>query len=902
MPVKKVVGRGTELTFLQRLLDEAIQGKGRVVFLSGEAGVGKTRLVEELASHAQDMGVLYMRGRCLYKEGADPYLPFLEALRSLSGAGLAGGRDRPDLPLSIATGIGLMEKESGPMGVSVMESPAGDWIEEEGQEGVDITTFAGTPRTLSRRGMDERPPASAAGPHPPGAPSRLPVESGGLLEDGSKVRDRTTFSRPRPGNSRSSPEAPPALEGGGITEQLRRIDLGKERDRMFEAISSMIFSVARARPLILFLDDLHWADSATLQLFAYVATGIRSSRVLVIAAYRPEELNTDDGGPHPLTEVMTRIGREGISSPLALRPLDHRETRHLLSVLLARPDFPEGFVEAIFKRTEGNPHFVEEVVKSLVDGGVIDPRDAEWPRKVDLSSISMPSSVRTVIAQRVSRLSGPAAQLLEGASVLGDEFTREELSALSDIGPSELARALDELKDAHLITATAEGERESYRFTRTLLREVVYEGLSRARRRTLHRRAAAAIEDIYASSLDKHIFSLAYHYSGAGDLPRGAKYFAEAGHRALQSYAPDEAARYYTYALEALEKLDPTPENIRLEEEALVSLGNVHYIVGEWDRALEEFGEVVKLSVESGSEACRALSHLRMGEIEEKRSDWTRAAENLQRSLEIYTAIKNPSGIANAHLALGAMHWRQGEYQRALEEATLCLSLLEGAGEKYLSAMAMSLLGSIHTDMGEPQKARECYERGLELAQRAEDPLEISRAYNNLGLAEMKEGHYDAALELLQRSVEAARRSGNARQVGYALASLGECFARAGDLEAAMDHLDSSIAIFEKLDERAMIGSIMMRRGLIFRNAEDWEMARKCFLESTRIVEELNMPFALGEHLLEFGITCALQGDRREARRLITRALHTFEVIGAASHAERARAELRRLEDSERDE
>ncbi len=824
MHVKKVVGRDDELTFLKRLVDEAIQGRGRVVFLSGEAGVGKTRLVEELASYAQDMGVLYMRGRCLYKEGADPYLPFLDALRSLSGSSIVGGRDRPELPLSIATGIGLKGREVGPMGVSVMEGSSDDWIEEEGQKVVDVT------------------------------------------------------------------------------EQLRRIDLGKERDRMFEAISSMILSIARARPLILFLDELHWAARATLQLLAYVVRGIRTSRVLVIAAYRPEELASSDGGQHPLIELMARIGREGISSTLALRPLDVRGTRHLLSVLLGRPDFPEGFVEAVFKRTEGNPYFIEEVVKSLVDGGVINPGDAEWPRKVDASSMSIPSSVRMVIAQRISRLSSPAAQLLEGASVLGDEFTLDELAALTDPGANGLTKALDELRGANLIAGATESGKETYRFTHTLLREVVYEGLSRARRRALHRRAASAIEAIHAGSLSERIFSLAYHYSGAGDLPRGARYLAQAGHKALQSFAPDEAARYYQSALEALEKLEPTPENIRLEEETLVSLGNVHYIVGEWDKALEEFGEAVKLSAESGSDACRALSHLRMGEIEEKRSDWARAAENLQRSLEIYTAIKDTSGIANAHLALGTMHWRQGEYQRALEEATLCLSLLEGAGEMYLSAMAMSLLGSIHTDMGEPQRARECYERGLELAQRAGDPLEISRAYNNLGRMEIKEGHYDAALELLQKSVEAAKRSGNARQVGYALASLGECFARAGDLEAAMDNLDLSIAIFEKLDERVMIGSIMMRRGLIFRNAEDWEMARKCFLESTRIVEELNMPFTLGEHLLEFGITCALQGDRREAKKLITRALHTFEAIGAAKHVERARSELKRLEDSERDE
>ncbi|MEM2869445.1 MAG: tetratricopeptide repeat protein [Thermoplasmata archaeon] len=824
MHARKIVGRDDELAFLKKLLDEAIQGKGRIIFLSGEAGIGKTRLVEELASYAREMGVLYMHGRCLYREGADPYLPFLDALRELSSKRKETDWRGTDLPLTIATGIELGVKETAPMGLSVMEGGPEDWIEERDRRSVDIA------------------------------------------------------------------------------EQLRRIDLGRERDRMFEAISSIIMGIARTRPLLFFIDELHWADMATLQLLTHVVRSIRSSRVLIVAAYRPEELAVIDGKPHPLTQAIARIAREGVSANLALRRLGLRETRHLLSILLGRPDLPEGFVEAIFRRTGGNPYFVEEVVKSLVEQRVINPGDATWPERLDLSSVSIPSTVRAVIAQRVSGLESSAARALESASVLGDDFTFEELRALSDMDEGELKEALGRLKEAHLVSEGASSGEGIYRFTHTLLREVVYENLSRTRRRTLHRKAAAAIEKLYADRIDEHIYAMAYHYAGAGDLPRGARYFAEAGHKALQSYALDEAARYYSSALEALEKLEPTPENIRLEEEVLVSLGNVHYIIGEWNRALEEFAEVIKLGEESGSDSCRALSHLRMGEIQEKRSDWAQAAENLQKSLEIYTALGDPTGLASTHLALGTMHWRQGEYQKALEEGERCLSILGDGGEKYLRAMAMSLLGNIYTNMGEALKARECYEKGLALALEIGDPLEMARAYNDLGLTEMRAGHYDAALELFQKSVEAAKKSGNIRQVGYTLASLGECFARAGDLETAMDHLDSSIAIFEKLDEKVMIASIMMRRGLIFRNAEEWEMARKCFLESTRVIEELNLPFTLGEHLLEFGITCAMQGDKREARRLITRALHTFEAIGAKKNIEKAQAELRRLQESEREE
>lgn len=823
MPRKTLVGREYETTYLKKLLDDAILGRGRIVFISGEAGIGKTRLVEELVAYAQDMGVLFIQGRCLYREGTDPYLPFLDALRDHSAKKARQAEDDKELPLSVAAGIETDAKETAPMGLSVMGDEGADAKGEEWEE---------------EKEMD-------------------------------------------------------------ITEELRRIDIGRERDRMYETISTMITGIARTRPLLFFLDDLHWADNATLQLLGYVVRNIRSSRVLMVAAYRPEELVELGGRPHPLIAAMERINREGISSTLVLKRVDIRETRHLLSIILNRTDFPEGFVETIYGQTEGNPYFIEEVVKSLVDQGIINPEDAQWHQKVDMTAITIPSSVRAVITQRVARLDTTAIKTLENASVIGQEFTFEVLKGISDLYEEELVEALERLMSARLVFEDASGD--SYHFTHTMIREVVYENLSRTRKRMMHRKVAASIENVHKHNPDPVIYALAYHYSNAGDLPKSAKYFSEAGHKALKSYALDEAARFYKSALEALEKLEPGRDNLRLEEEVLVSLGNVHYTAGEWDSARAEFRDVIKLSEETGSEGPRALSHLRMGEIGEKRSDWALASENFGRALELYRKIKDISGQANVHQAMVTMYWRKGEYQKALEEGGVGLLLLKRAGDKYLTAMTDIALGNVYYDMGDFVKSREYYEDGLRLAEEVGDQLETARAYHRLGNVEMRNGRLDAALNLFERSVAAAKKSGNIRQVGYALSSTGECLARMGDLEKAMDYLDRSIAIFEKLDEKVMIGSIMMLRGIIYRNIEDWGTARKCFTESTRVVEELNIPYTLGEHLLEFGITCAMEGDKKEARRLLTRALHTFESIGARKYTEKTRAELRRLEESEKE-
>jgi len=819
MPQRKLVGREAEVGRLKNLLDDALAGRGHIVFISGEAGIGKTRLVDELVSYAREMGVLTVQGKCLYREGTDPYLPFTDALREASAKLAAPESDGEAMPLTFSTGMGAA-KDLGPMGVAALAEGSG----ERGAPDTTVLDLAG---------------------------------------------------------------------------ELRRIDIGRERDRMYETVSSMMLEIARRRPLLLFFDDLHWADNATLQLLGYVVRSIRGARVLLVAAYRPEEVSPYRGQPHPLTEAMVRINREGISATISLRRLDPRETRHLLSIILNRSDFPEGFVEKVFRQTEGNPYFLEEVVKSLVDRGIINPRDSLWHQKVDMTSLAIPSSVRAAITQRIGRLGPAAARTLQNSSVLGQEFDFWVLAAISDLSEDDLVEALERLIHAGLLLEDTAGEQERYRFSYTMIREVAYENLSRTKRRLLHRKAAEAVERLHRDRRDEVIFSLAYHFSMAGDLPKSAEYFAIAGRKALQSFAPDEAARYFRKSLEALEKLEASPRNLKLEVEVLVSLGNVLYTTGEWDEALDCFSEVITLGEETGDEGLRALSHLRLGEIQEKRSEWAQAAESLGRALELYDRLKDVSGQANVHRARMTMFWRQGEYEKALEEGTKGLLLLDKTGDKYITGMTLITLGAVYYDTGDFGKSRQYYEEGLALAREIGDPLETARALGSLGNLEMRDGRLDAALGLFERSISAAKSSGNARQVGYALASAGECLARMGDLEKAMEYLDRSITIFEKLDERVMIGSIMMLRGIIYRNNEEWEMARKCFTESTRIVEELEMPYVLGEHLLEFGITASMQGDRKEARRLLTRALRTFEAIGAKKYVEKARSELRRLDESD---
>jgi tetratricopeptide (TPR) repeat protein len=796
-------GREDELARLRKLVERAIAGNGGIVFISGEAGSGKTRLVKELVEWARGKDLVFIQGRCLYQEGADPYLPFLDAFRDY-----------------------FRTAQTAP--------PA---------DGEERGTQSGEMLPLSLMGMG--------------------------IED---------------------------THGKGAADRVRATDIGKERDKMYEEVSTALRRIAAGKPLLFFLDDLQWADSATIQLLVFVVRGLKGSRILIAAGYRPEELTEAHGRPHPLTDAFTKIRREAIVETIELKRLGLDDTRKLLMGLLGRKELPEGFAEKIHGQTDGNPYFIEELVKALTEQGVLDPSDPTGPLKKGWDEVTVPSSVKSVIDQRIARLDPDAAKVLEYSSVIGQEFTLDMLRGISEMKEEDLVDALDRLVRSQLVIEDSGGIK--LRFTHNMLREAVYGGISRSRKRILHRKVADAIEAAHQNKLEEQTFLLAHHYAAAGDLAKCAKYFLHAGRKALGSLALDEAGYFYRSALESLRKLEPSPENLSIEEEVLLALGSVDFNLGEWDRALAEFREVGELGKEWGNERITALSELRIGEIFEKRSEWKDASENYTAALEIFQRAGDEGGLARVYTAMGKVFWRRGEYAKALEHSGKGRALAEKLGEKSLAATATIDTGNVYFDLGEFEKSRKQHEEGLAKATEIDDPLEMARAFNNLGNVEMKLEHYDQAIALFEKTAEAGYRSGNIRIVGFALSSIGECIGRKGNVEKAMDYLDQSMTIFEKLNERLMISSNLAARGIIYRNAENWEMARKSFQESIRVIEGLNMPFNMAERLLDFGIACRIQGARKQAHELIAKALRIYEELGAKNGIEKAQAELKETGDT----
>lgn len=500
------MGREAELSRLRERLDAAERGDGGIVLLQGEAGIGKSRLLREVAVCARSAGWLVVSGRAYEGEGMPPYLPFADAMREII-------------------------------------------------------------RALSE---DELQPLS------PGAPefaAMMPDMQAAPIQDGD------------------GPQAEPEAD----------------RYRMFEAIAEFLLGVARsaeARGLLICLDDLHWADSATLLLLLHVARRVGDAPMLVIGTHRAAGVNA----AHPLFAVLAELQRERLSVTISVGALSLNDAGALAASLNDGKPFAPRVLEALHERTNGNPFYIEEVVRHLLAEGH-DPGDAR------LASVDwgLPQGVVDVIRARFSRLNPGTRTLLQVAAVLGDEFNRffPVAGQVLGVGTADLAGGIEEGVNAGMLAEDG----EDYRFAHALVRDALLEEMGPPRRQGLHLASAEAMEAVFAGNLAPCLSAIAMHYRSAGPFAPAGKaieFSVRAGEAAERALAYEEAQLHWEAALTLMIRHHSDDEEVvRLVER----LGELMQVIGfdRYSKGIEYFEQAIALRERLRDPAGAAAMHARLG-------------------------------------------------------------------------------------------------------------------------------------------------------------------------------------------------------------------------------------------------------------------------------------------------
>jgi class 3 adenylate cyclase/tetratricopeptide (TPR) repeat protein len=372
------------------------------------------------------------------------------------------------------------------------------------------------------------------------------------------------------------PEIPPPLE----------LPPEQERRYLFNSLREFISRGAAIRPQLVILEDLHWADESTLLLLQHVAEQLRTMRTVVLGTYRDVELDVS----RPLARTMETLIRGGLAQRMSLRRFDETAVSAMLHSLAGR-DAPPALVRAVFEETEGNPFFVQEVFKYLVEKGELLDADGEFKPGLKIGELDVPESLRLVIGRRLERLSENSRKVLAAAAVLGRDFSYQLLDSLSEVDADALLDAVDEAERAHIIVATSEGRDATFSFAHEVIRQTLLSELSTPRRQRLHLRAADALERVLGQDADERAAEIAQHLFEAGafaDTKRIVAALRRAAARAIGAAAFEDALRLLELAT-PLASRDDTLAAAALNEDlgrALRGVGRWNEAMGKWEDAL----------------------------------------------------------------------------------------------------------------------------------------------------------------------------------------------------------------------------------------------------------------------------------------------------------------------------
>lgn len=626
------VGRERELTQLQSFLGRTVGGRGQVAFVVGEAGIGKSALLQEFARRAQaDYATLVVAaGNCnAYSGTGDPYLPFREVLEQLvgaSGARLAQGgiatENSRRLQLLLARSLQVLV-EAGPDLIDVFIPGA-------------ALTGKIAQAVLKKTGMLEK-----------------------MEEVASQKRQGAHFD--------PSPAA-----------QLRLV----------EQYTNFLLQFAREQPLLLILDDLHWVDSASTSLLFHLSRRIESAPILMIGAYRPDEVAIGrDDGRHPLEKVLTELKRYYGEIEINLTQAAATEGKELVNALLgAMPNrLSDSFRQALYTHTEGHPLFTVELLHDMQErGDLVRDEQGRWIEGPTLNWQTLPARVEGVIEERIRRLTDELRQLLTIASVEGPEFTVQVVARVENLHERRVLQAMSrELEKRHRLVLEQKeiqiGRQylSRYRFVHGLFQVYLYSELGAGERRLLHGEIARVLEELYQDRLDGIAVQLARHYDEAGEEEKAVEYLLMAGNHAVRLSAYHEAVTFYNRALELLRELPDTPNRTRTELDLQIAL----------------YSPLVATKGYGTPEIAAA---------------YTRARELCQQIGEAAPLFRVIYGLCGFNLT-------HGEHEIAFELARQCLDLAERTQDSGMLLEAYRMLNASSYLLGNLTFARDYAERGLTL-------------------------------------------------------------------------------------------------------------------------------------------------------------------------------------------
>jgi len=775
------INREEELEVLRAAWERAQADEGQVVLVSGEAGVGKTRLVAEMEVQAELEGARVVWGQCV-ERGSEAYRPWNEVLRVLV---------RYVESADEATGKTTMQ-QAGPVLAALL------------------------PQLWERDYM--------AGLEPP---------------------------------AELEPQA----------AQLRLND----------AILQVMRTAARLRPTVIVVENMHWADEATLELLRYLSRVPGSVNLLVCATYRDDEVDSEH-----LLETLNGERVQRVRVPRLLPEV----TTDLVCSMLGLERLPALLPERVYQTTGGNAFFVQELIRSLAAEGKVLRRTVEgW--QVDgeaLQKAQLPESIQQVVERRLVQLSKNARRVLEWAAVVGLVFWEEVVVELvsweevvveaGQVMRAEVRAALGELIEQELVVVRDEtsfvGERE-YLFLNPTVREIGYESMPQGERRVCHSRVANWL--ITRSNEEtKHLGLIAEHLDRAGQTEQAVTYLRRAGEQAAAQFANANAVGYFSRALEL------TPEDDLADRYALLlAREKVYNLQGARQAQIRDLEALAALAEASPDAQWQVEVALQKARYAEAIGDFPATIAAAQKAVRLAQATQDAISEAASYVHWGrALEW-QGDYDAAQVRLGKALALARMAGGRQVEATCLHALGSASMYQGDPGGAIGPFEKAMHIYRELGDRRGEVRVLNSLGFAYLSQGGYARARDYLTQALTVGRETGNRRGERVALINLSLLCHHQGDNETAQEHCQRALLLTQEIGGYPYKGYVLTNLGHALMGLGHFEQAVAAYQQALDIRRELREPHLAMESLAGLARISLAQGNVKQAQAQVEEILSYLE-------------------------
>ncbi len=756
-----LVGRDRELHILMQALDGLQQGIGACILLSGEAGIGKSRLVEELKREADSADIQIVQGNCFQQDVSLPYGPWIDALRMLF-ASLSAAEIRQLL--------------------------------------------------------------------------------GPLTSELNKLLPELQLLIP------AVPPTPP-------------LEPAAEKYRLFESVSRFLLSRDPPGPSLIILEDLHWSDSLSLELFHFLSRRIPRLPVLLIGTYRAE-----DSSPH-LERLLLELNRERLVQELGLKPLERLEIEQLTQEVLGRKRrVPEGLIDSLLAMTDGNPFFIEEVLQGLADEGHSDEMLmqkgwVEWP---------VPRSIQRMVQERAELLPEASRQVLIHASVIGERFDFALLQATTGWAEQGLLEALKDLVEIRLIAPEAANQ---FAFRHALTRQAIYSTLSLRERYAMHRAVGETLERSIGTRPDTAVAQLAYHFYHADIWQKAMEYSQRAGEQALALYAPREALTYFTHALDAAGHLVPVPPSA-VQARLYRGRAQAREMDGNFDGARADYEAALELARREAERVDEWQVLLDLGLLWQSR-DLERAGEYFRGALEIAYHLDDPSFLAQSLNRIGNWHMNQGQVTAALSFHGGALELFRQRRDRQGIAQTLDLLGIVSYALGDIVQGVAYLGQAVPIFRELDDRQGLVNVLINLTLQAVSDTEVLGKIDYLQlksladETFQIAHESNWPQGEASALMQGAICLEKAGDYRQALGLLAREQSMLEERQYRELFARLHLRFGSIFLDLLDMTEAQQHFEIGLTAVKELGSGLLMLAATSHLASAALLRKDFARARALL---------------------------------